>query len=83
MGKLNAAKRNALPSKDFAGPDRSYPIEDPGHARAAMARASEFAGPAEEASIDRKVAAKYPSMKVKGLKKAGKISDKQAAKRGF
>lgn len=83
MGKLNAAKRNALPSKDFAGPGRSYPIEDKGHAKAALARASEFASPSEDASIKRKVAKKFPSMKVKQLCKSGQISDRQAEKRGF
>ncbi len=36
MAKLNAAARNALPSKDFAGPDRSFPIPDKGHAKAAL-----------------------------------------------
>lgn len=40
--KLNAAKRNALPKKDFAGPDRSYPVEDREHAVNAKARATEM-----------------------------------------
>jgi hypothetical protein len=83
MGKLNAASRNALPGKDFAGPGRSYPIEDEGHAKAALSRASEFTPPAEQASIRKKVASKFPGMKVKSLKKAGQISDKQADKFGM
>lgn len=41
MAKLNAAKRNALPRSDFAGPDRSYPVPDASHARNAKARASQ------------------------------------------
>lgn len=57
MAKLNAKKRNALPSKDFAGKGRSYPIEDAGHAKAAIARAKEF-HPADEATIVRKAEAK-------------------------
>lgn len=39
MAKLNAKKRNALPSSEFAGPDRSYPIPDRSHAANAKARA--------------------------------------------
>lgn len=54
MGKLTTAARKALPDKDFAGPDRSYPVEDKGHARAAKARAAEFASPAVKAKIDAK-----------------------------
>lgn len=42
MAKLNAARRNALPAKDFAGPGRSYPVNDKPHARDAKARASEM-----------------------------------------
>lgn len=42
MAKLNAAARKELPAKDFAGPDRSYPVEDKNHARDALARASEM-----------------------------------------
>ena len=40
MSKLTAKRRNALPAKTFAGPDRSYPIPDASHARNALARAS-------------------------------------------
>lgn len=39
MATLNAARRNALPSSAFAGPDRSYPVQDKGHAIAAKGRA--------------------------------------------
>lgn len=41
MAPLTSKARNALPTKDFAGPDRSYPIENASHARNALARASE------------------------------------------
>lgn len=42
MAKLNAAKRNALPSSEFAGPNRSYPIPDKNHAVNAKARATQM-----------------------------------------
>ena len=54
MARLTAAARNALPASAFAGPNRSYPIPDAGHAKAAMARAGEFAGPALKAKVDAK-----------------------------
>lgn len=82
MGKLDAKKRNALPSKEFAGPDRSYPIENGNHARDALARVSEFGSPKLKAEVRSNVAKKFPGMAVNRLKKAGKISDKQAAKLG-
>lgn len=40
MSKLDAAARNALPASTFAGSNRSYPIPDAGHARAALSRVS-------------------------------------------
>ena len=58
MGKLTTAERKKLPASDFAGPNRSYPIEDKGHAKAAMARAAEFASPKVKAAVDRKAEAK-------------------------
>lgn len=36
MAKLSTAERAKIPGKEFAGPDRSYPINDPAHARAAL-----------------------------------------------
>jgi hypothetical protein len=59
MAKLNAAKRNALPKSDFAGPDRSYPVPDASHARNAKARASQAVNAgrmskSQEAKIDAK-----------------------------
>lgn len=55
--KLTAGARHALPASDFAGPGRSYPVEDRGHAIAAESRASAAAhagrmSSAEEAHID-------------------------------
>jgi hypothetical protein len=59
MAKLDAKERKNIPAAKFAGPDRSYPVEDKGHARAALSRASaaEHAGrmsKGEERSIDAK-----------------------------
>lgn len=36
MAVLSTAKRNALPGSTFAGPDRSFPIPDANHAKAAL-----------------------------------------------
>jgi hypothetical protein len=41
MAKLTTKARNALPAKAFAGPDRTYPVENKSHARNAKARASQ------------------------------------------
>jgi hypothetical protein len=41
MSKLTTQGRDKLPDKDFAGPGRSYPIEDKAHARNAKARAAQ------------------------------------------
>lgn len=60
MSKLTSNKRDHLPAKDFAEPEkRAYPIEDKAHARNAKARASQAAhagriSKAEEAKIDKK-----------------------------
>jgi len=62
MAKLNTAARKALPTKDFAGPDRSYPINDPNHARNALSRVSQNGSPAEKAEVRAKVHAKYPDI---------------------
>jgi hypothetical protein len=59
MSLLTAKRRNSLPTKEFAGPDRSYPIQDASHARNALARAS---GRPVEAEIRAKVHSKYPGI---------------------
>ena len=65
MAKLTAKRRNALPAKSFAGPDRSYPIQDASHARNALSRASQNASAELKAKIRRKVHAKFPGIKMK------------------
>lgn len=73
-GKLDAKERRHLPSKDFALPGKgegpkgkgsgSYPIEDKGHAKAALARSKANASPAEQKVIREKVHRKYPDMEI-------------------
>lgn len=65
MAKLNAKTRNAIPTKSFAGPDRSYPIEDASHARNALSRVSNKS-PALKARVDAAVHRKYPGIGKKG-----------------
>lgn len=59
MSKLTSKERNDLPASTFAGPDRSYPINDENHARNALARAS---GKPIEARIRAAVHRKYPDI---------------------
>jgi len=54
MAKLTIKQRNALPDSAFAGPGRSYPVNDKAHARNAKARASQFASPALKKKVDAK-----------------------------
>ena len=64
MAKLNTADRAALPSKDFAGPDRSYPINDASHGQNALARVEQHGTPALKKRVTAAVKRKYPSMQV-------------------
>ena len=68
MARLNAKTRKALSGDAFALPGRKYPIEDINHARNALARASQFASPEEQAEIRAKVHRRYPGIKIKGKK---------------
>lgn len=66
MAKLNADKRKKLSDKEFAGPGRTYPIEDKAHARNAKARASQAQhegrmSKAQERAIDAKADRKLES----------------------
>lgn len=47
--KLTTKARKNLSAKQFAGPDRSYPINDKNHARNALSRVSQFGTPSEQA----------------------------------
>lgn len=66
MAKLTTAARAALPKKVFGLPEKapgsgSYPIEDAGHARAAL-RLAHNASPANQKRIKAKVHRMYPGM---------------------
>lgn len=59
MTKLTAAARKKIPAGEFAGPDRSFPVNDKSHAANAKARASQAVNAgrmskAEEEKIDAK-----------------------------
>lgn len=65
MSKLNAKRRNALPAKSFAGPDRSYPIPDASHGRNALARVSQHGSTAAlKAKVRAKVHKKFPDIQM-------------------
>ena len=64
MAKLTAAKRNALPAGSFAGPERSYPINNTSHARNALSRVSQFGTAELKARVRAKVHKKFPGLKI-------------------
>lgn len=70
MAKLTSRKRNNLPASDFAGPDRSYPVNDMSHARNALARVSQFGTGDLKARVRAKVRKKFPDIAVEGEKPA-------------
>jgi hypothetical protein len=57
MARLTTAARNALPDSAFAGPNRSFPIQDAAHAKAALMLMGN-APPAVRAKIKAKANAK-------------------------
>lgn len=66
MAKLTTSGRDKIKPRNFAGPDRSYPIEDKSHARNALSRVSANGSPAVKAEVRAKVADKYPAIKQSG-----------------
>ena len=59
MATLTSKQRKRLPKSKFAGPDRSYPVEDKSHAANAKARATQAVkagrmSAAQKAKIDAK-----------------------------
>jgi hypothetical protein len=50
---LSKPERKALPAKDFAGKNRSFPVNDKAHAKAAILD-SKYAPPSERAAIKAK-----------------------------
>ena len=76
MAKLTAAKRNKIPSRNFAGPDRSYPIEDMSHARNALSRVSQHGTEELKARVRAKVHKKFPGIGSQ-MKAGGKVDGKK------
>ena len=74
MARLTAKRRRDLPASEFALPGKgeglggkgsgAYPIDTPGRARSALSRGAANASPAEQATIKRKVHAKYHGIKI-------------------
>jgi len=67
MAKLTSGARAKLKGSSFAGPNRSYPIEDRNHAKAALSMVSRYGSPAVKAEVRRKVASRYGMGKPRGL----------------
>jgi hypothetical protein len=65
MSKLTASKKLTIPDEDFAGPDRSYPIEDARHALNALARVVQSGSRSLRAKVRAKIRAKYPAIGAK------------------
>lgn len=53
MAKLSKSQRASLPASDFAGPHRSFPVNDANHARAALLDVNKAHGltPTEKSEI--------------------------------
>jgi len=69
MAKLSKATRKKLPQSAFAGPGRSFPVNDKAHARAAIMLSRFAANPAAVKAKARRVlgrAAKNADKKVRG-----------------
>lgn len=62
MAKLTTKARKEIPAGSFALPGRRYPIEDRGHAKAALSRVSANGSPAEKAKVRAAVHRKYPGI---------------------
>ena len=59
---LTANDRAHIAPKNFAGPDRSYPIEDEAHARNALARVAQNGSSPLQARVRAAVKKKYPGI---------------------
>lgn len=72
LAELTAKARKKLPKGAFAVPGKkAYPVEDPSHARNALARVSQNGTPAEKAAVKAKVANKFPMIGKKAAPKKG------------
>jgi hypothetical protein len=75
--KLTAGARKQIPGQDFAGPGRSFPIEDENHAKAALSMAHYATDPEE---IRRRVLSKYPQIDAKSATRAALLSKMQGGR---
>ena len=55
MARLTTKARNALPASDFAGPNRTFPVEDKAHAKAAIGLSGHASNPGAIKARARKV----------------------------
>jgi len=62
MSRLTTERRRELPEQEFALAGRRYPIEDPNHARNALARVSQHGTSAEKATVRAAVHRKFPGI---------------------
>lgn len=62
MAKLTAAERKKIPDSEFAGPNRSFPIHDENHARAALSDVARTGSLELKARIRAAVHRKYPAI---------------------
>lgn len=65
MAKLTTKGRKHIKAKNFALPERRYPIHDRSHAANALARVAQYGTPAEKKKVKAAVYKKYPSLKKK------------------
>jgi hypothetical protein len=79
MAKLTSKERKHLPAKDFAGPDRSFPIPDASHARNALARVANKPE-AEKEKVRAAVHRKFPGIG-EGRDKAAKKTKRRSRSR--
>ena len=68
MAVLKAAARKRLKASQFALPGRRYPINDPAHAKSALARVEQFGTPEEIKKVRAAVRRRFPGMTVDGKK---------------
>lgn len=61
-GRLTAQERKDLPAEDFALPGGRYPINDRGHAEAALGRVAQHGTPSEKKRVRAAVRRKFPGM---------------------
>ena len=80
MAKLTAAMRKKIPASKFAGPDRSFPLPDKNHAKAALSMVgrSEAKGTVSESQAA-KIRKRASAMLNQGLPRGDKDSAAGAA----